>query len=48
MWDVCLSPDHANNVIASIFAAAVGIFLIIRALDQWQVQRARRRNGQES
>ena len=48
MWDACFSTDHANNIVASIFAAAVGIFLIIRTLDHWQVQRARRRNERDS
>ncbi len=48
MWDACFAPDHAKNLMASIFATAVGVFLIIRMLDQWQIQRARRRSERGS
>lgn len=48
MGNTCFLPDHAANLVASVFAAAIGMFLIIRTLDQWQVQRARRRRQRDT
>ncbi len=42
----CCSIENAPSLIASIAAGVVGLFLLTKAIDDWQLERVRRKNRQ--
>jgi hypothetical protein len=42
----CCSIENAPSILASIVAAVIGLCLLTKTLDDWQLARVRRRNRQ--
>jgi hypothetical protein len=43
MWDACCTIVNSPSIVASLAAAAMGLCLLSKAVDDWQSQRVRQK-----